>query len=152
MQVILLEKIRNLGTVGDKVSVKPGYSRNYLIPRGKAVSATPANVAKFEARRVELEKMATEVLAAAQQRATKMSNLTVTMRAKAGDEGKLFGSIGIREIIKAIQAAGHDVQKSEVALPEGAIRKIGEYPITLQLHSDVSVTINLSVLPEAATA
>jgi large subunit ribosomal protein L9 len=150
MQVILLEKIRNLGTVGDKVSVKAGYSRNYLVPRGKAVSATPTNIAKFEARRVELEKAAAEVLAAAQARASKMADLTITMRAKAGDEGKLFGSIGVREIIKAIREAGHDVEKSEIELPEGAIRKLGEYPIKLHLRGEVGVTVKLNVLPEEA--
>lgn len=148
MQVILLEKIRNLGGIGDKVNVKPGYSRNYLIPFGKAVSATKENLAKFETRRAELEKAAAEVLIATQARAEKLAELKVTIRAKASDEGKLFGSIGTREIAKALNDAGHKVTKSEVLLPQGAIRTIGEYPITLQLHSDVSVAVTLKVAPE----
>lgn len=152
MQVILLEKIRNLGGVGDQVKVKPGFGRNFLIPQGKAVSATAANVAKFEVRRTELEKLAAETLAAAQKRAEKLADFVLIIRAKAAEEGKLFGSISSREIIKALAEAGHTVEKSEILLPEGAFRKTGEYPLELQLHSDISIKIKLQILPEEATA
>jgi large subunit ribosomal protein L9 len=148
MQVILLENVRNLGKMGGVVNVKPGYGRNYLIPQGKAASATAANMAKFEARRAELEKHMAETLAAAQARASKLENMTITVRVKAGEEGKLFGSVGTREIVKAIHDAGIEVNKSEVILSEGTIRQVGEYPIQLQLHSDVSVDIKINVVPE----
>jgi len=149
MDVILLEKTRNLGELGQKVSVKSGYGRNFLIPLGKAVPATEANVKHFEERRAELEKKAADVLAAAQARLEKIKALgNVTITSKAGDEGKLFGSIGTRDIADAISAAGVDVQKSEVSLPLGAIRQAGDYEIDIQVHSDVNGTVTLSVVPE----
>lgn len=149
MEVILLENIGNLGGLGDKVSVKAGYGRNFLIPKGKAVPATDANVAEFEARRAELERAAAETLTAAQSRAEALTALDViTIEANAGEEGKLFGSIGTRDIAEALAAAGCDVDKSEVRLPEGALRDLGEYSIAIQLHPDVMTDINLAVVPE----
>jgi large subunit ribosomal protein L9 len=150
MEVILLEKIRNLGDLGDKVKVANGYGRNYLVPQGKAVPATKENIEHFEARRAELEKQAAEQLAAAQARAEKLNDLTVTIAANAGDEGKLFGSIGTRDIADAVTAAGVEVSKSEVKMPNGVIRNIGEYPLEVILHSDVSATITVKVVPENA--
>lgn len=149
MNVILLEKTRNLGDLGEQVSVKAGYGRNFLIPLGKAVPATEANVKHFEERRSELEKKAAESLAAAQARLEKIQGLgTVTITSKAGDEGKLFGSIGPRDIADAITAAGAEVQKSEVLLPLGAIRQAGEYEVNIQVHADVTGAITLAVVPE----
>jgi len=148
MEVILLEKIGKLGGLGDKVTVKSGYGRNYLIPYGKAVPANEANVAEFEARRAELEKAAAEKLAAAQARADQLNEKEVTIVSKAGDEGKLFGSIGVRDIADAITAAGVETAKSEVRLPDGAIRNVGEFEITVQLHSEVTATIKLIVVAE----
>jgi len=145
MDVILLEKVTNLGNLGDKVKVKAGYGRNFLLPYGKAVPATEANLVEFEARRAELEKASADKLTQAQGRATALEEKTVTITANAGDEGKLFGSIGARDIAEAITAAGEAVEKSEVRLPEGALREIGEYDITLQLHSDVSVDVKVIV-------
>jgi len=149
MEIILLEKTRNLGNLGEKVSVKSGYGRNYLIPNGKAVPATEVNVKKFEERRAELEKQAAEVLSAAQARLAKIEALDgVTITSKAGDEGKLFGSIGTRDIADAITAAGVEVKKSEVSLPLGAIRQAGDYELDVQVHSDVKGTVTVSVVPE----
>jgi len=136
MEVILLEKVGKLGSLGDQVNVKSGFGRNFLIPQGKAVPANKANKEAFEARRSELEAAAAEKLAAAQARAEAMNELTVTIVANAGDEGKLFGSIGTKDIADALAAAGQTVDKSEVKLPEGALRNIGSYAIALQLHSD----------------
>jgi len=150
MDIILLDKVANLGSLGDQVSVKAGYARNYLIPQGKAVPATKDNVAHFEARRAELEKQLAEVLAAAEARAEKLNALeAVVIASKAGEEGKLFGSIGTRDIADAITAAGVEVAKSEVRLPEGALRQTGEYEITLQVHADVFATVNVEVVAEA---
>lgn len=149
MEVILLEKVGRLGTLGDQVGVKAGYARNYLIPQGKAVSATKANVAKFETRRAELEKAAAEVLKAAQARAETLAGLTITIASRAADEGRLYGSIGTHDIVEAIKKAGAVIHKSEVRLPNGAIREIGEFDIQLQLHSDVIATIKVSVVAEA---
>lgn len=146
MDVILLEKVGGLGNLGDKVRVKGGFGRNFLIPYGKAVSATADNLAKFEAQRAELEKSAAERLAAAQARAEKLAGLKVTIAANAGDEGKLFGSIGTRDIADAVTAAGHEVGKHEVRMPNGVIRAIGEVEIDLQLHSDVTATITVAVV------
>ncbi|KKC98103.1 MULTISPECIES: 50S ribosomal protein L9 [Photobacterium] len=147
MQVILLDKIGNLGSLGDQVSVKAGYARNFLIPQGKAVMATKSNVEMFEARRAELEAKVAEQLTAAQARAEKVNALeAVVIASKAGDEGKLFGSIGTRDIADAVTAAGVEVAKSEVRLPEGALRTTGEYEISLQLHSDVFATVKLEVV------
>ncbi|MBK1872919.1 MULTISPECIES: 50S ribosomal protein L9 [unclassified Marinobacter] len=148
MEVILLEKVANLGTLGDKVKVKSGYGRNYLLPYGKAAPATEANVKAFEERRAELEKAAAEKLAAAQTRAEALEGASFTVTSKAGDEGKLFGSIGVRDIADVITAAGTEVEKSEVRLPEGPLRSTGEYEIELHLHSDVEVTVKLAVVAE----
>ncbi len=148
MEVILLEKTGKLGTIGDKVTVKAGYGRNYLLPHGKAVAATAANVAEFETRRAELEKVAAEKLAAAQARAAQLAELSITIEANAGDEGKLFGSIGANDIAEAIVAAGVEVVKAEVRLPEGALRDLGEFEINGQVHSDVTQAVKLSVVAE----
>jgi large subunit ribosomal protein L9 len=149
MEVILLEKVGKLGTIGDKVNVKAGYGRNYLIPKNKAVFATAANLAAFEARRAELEAAAAEQRTAAEARGAQLAGLeTITIAANAGDEGKLFGSIGTQDIADALTAAGAEVVKSEVKLPEGALREIGEYDIDIQLHSDVTQVIKLAVVAE----
>jgi large subunit ribosomal protein L9 len=148
MQIILLEKIRRLGELGDTVKVKSGYGRNFLIPQGKAVSATEANKKFFEQRRAELEKKQAEVLAAAQARAEKLAALTVTIASKAGDEGKLFGSVGTRDIAEAVSKAGVAVEKSEVRLPNGALRMVGEYDISIALHSEVTGTVKVAVVAE----
>lgn len=148
MEVILLEKVANLGTLGDKVKVKSGYGRNFLLPYGKAVAATAENLQAFEARRAELEKAAAEKLSTAQSRAEALEGQSFTIASKAGDEGKLFGSIGVRDIADAVTAGGTDVEKSEVRLPEGPLRAVGEYEIELQLHSDVTVAIKLAVVAD----
>ena len=146
MEVILLEKIANLGNLGDKVAVKAGYARNFLLPFGKATPATADNVAAFEARRAELEKIAAEKKAEAEARAAKLADLTVTIAANAGEEGKLFGSIGTRDIADAVTAAGVAIEKSEVRLPNGALRTVGEFDIDVQLHTDVDATVKLVVV------
>ena len=148
MNVILLEKVHNLGNLGDTVSVKAGYGRNYLIPKGVAVSATPDNVAKFEARRAELEKVAADKLGAAESRREALANVTVSVTHKAGDEGKLFGSVGTADIADAISAAGVAVEKREVRLPQGPIRQIGVYDIDIELHGDVVATVTVNVIAE----
>ncbi len=149
MEVILLEKVRNLGDLGEQIKVKSGYGRNFLIPQGKAVMATKDNVAKFEERRAELEAKAAELLAAAEGRAAKLAELgTVTIAANAGEEGKLFGSIGAGDIADAITAAGAEVAKSEVKLPEGSIRNTGEFELMIQLHTDVTQNVNVEVVAE----
>ncbi len=148
MNVILLEKVNNLGDLGDQVNVKAGYGRNFLIPQGKAVSATPENVAKFEARRAELEKAAAEKLAAAEARKAALGELSVTIAQKAGEEGKLFGSVGTSDIASAITEAGVEVSKSEIRLPEGALRHVGEFDIDIEFHSDVVATITVEIVPE----
>jgi large subunit ribosomal protein L9 len=147
MDVILLEKVGGLGNLGDKVKVKSGFGRNYLIPYGKAVSATAENVARFEARRAELEKAAADRRAAAAARAEKLAGLTVTIKANCGDEGKLFGSIGTRDIAEAITATGTEVNKSEVRLPNGVLRSTGEFDIDVQLHAEVTQTVKVTVVP-----
>ena len=147
MQVILLDKIGNLGGLGDQVNVKSGYARNFLIPQGKAVMATKGNVEMFEARRAELEAKVAEQLTAAEARAEKVNALEgVSIASKAGDEGKLFGSIGTRDIADAITAAGVEVAKSEVRLPEGALRNIGEFEVSIQLHSEVFATAKIAIV------
>lgn len=148
MEVILLEKIENLGAMGDKVRVKPGYGRNYLVPQGKAKPATAGNIAEFEARRAELEKAAAEVLVAAEARREQLDGKEYTIAANAGDEGKLFGSIGTSDIADAVTAAGVELERSEVRLPEGAFRQVGEYEVLLHLHSDVNATIRLTIVAE----
>lgn len=147
MEVILLDKIAHLGGLGDKVKVKSGFARNYLIPQKKAVMATKANLEKFEAMRAELEKKIAAELAAAQERCAKIEALeSLTIEAKAGDEGKLFGSIGTRDISDAFAAAGVTVSKSEVRLSEGVLRSIGEYDIAIALHADVKTSIKLNIV------
>ena len=148
MQVILLQTIKNLGDLGAVVDVRSGYGRNFLIPQGKALSATKGNLAEVEQRRAELEKQAAEQLAAAQERGEKLNEASVTVTSKAGDEGKLFGSVGTRDIADAITAStGVEVEKAEVKLPHGALRNTGEYDIDVVLHADVTVTIKLAVVP-----
>jgi large subunit ribosomal protein L9 len=148
MNVILLEKVGKLGNIGDQVSVKAGFGRNFLIPQGKAVPATEANVAEFEARRADLEAAAAEKKAAAEARAAQLAELAVTIEAKAGDEGKLFGSLGTRDLANAITAAGVEVAKSEVKLPEGTLREVGEYDIDLQLHAEVIQPVKVTIVAE----
>lgn len=148
MQVILLEKVGRLGNLGDQVNVKAGYGRNFLIPFGKAVSATKDNIAEFEQRRAGLEAAAAERRAGAEARAAQLAELVVTIAANSGDEGKLFGSIGTRDIAEAITVAGVAVEKSEVRLPNGVIREIGEFDVDVQLHSDVMQSIKLLVVAE----
>lgn len=146
MEVILLEKVGRVGNVGDKINVKAGYARNFLFPFAKAIPATKENLADFEARKAELLKAAAEKLAAAQARADKINGLAVRIEANAGDEGKLFGSVGTRDIAEAVTAAGQKVEKSEVLLPTGALRETGEYEIQLSLGSEVTATIKLEIV------
>jgi large subunit ribosomal protein L9 len=148
MEVILLEKIDSLGGLGDKVRVRPGYARNYLLPQGKAKFATPENIAEFEARRAELERAAAEALAAAETRRESLAGMVVEITAKAGGEGKLFGSIGASDIADAVTARGVEVEKREVRLPEGPLRQAGEYEIQLHLHADVDAEIRIIVIGE----
>ncbi|MEN0039652.1 MAG: 50S ribosomal protein L9 [Cellvibrio sp.] len=148
MEVILLDKVGRLGAIGDKVTVKSGYGRNYLLPQGKAIAATAKNIADFEARRAELEAAAAGKIADATARAEKLAALEVTIAANAGDEGRLFGSIGTRDIAEAITAAGVAVAKSEVRLPQGVLREIGQYEIDVQLHSEVTQAVKLAVIAE----
>jgi len=150
MNIILLDKIANLGGLGETVSVKAGYARNFLFPQGKAVPATKENVEKFEQRRAELESKLADVLAQAQARADQIAALTdVTIASPAGDEGKLFGSIGTRDIADAVTSAGVEVTKSEVRMPNGTIREVGEYEVDLQLHTEVVVAVKVTVIKEA---
>jgi len=149
MDVILLEKVGKLGSIGDKVAVKAGFGRNFLIPQGKAVFATEANLADFEQRRAELEAAAAGKLGKAEARAAELAKLaSVTISAVAGDEGKLFGSIGARDIAEAVSAAGVELAKSEVKMPEGPLRELGESEVTIQLHSDLSTSIQVVVAEE----
>ena len=149
MEVILLEKVANVGALGDKVTVKSGYARNFLIPQGKAVFASNANVAEFEARRAELEKQAAEKLAAAESRKAAIEAIDgVTIAHQAGDEGKLFGSVGTGDIADAVTAAGVEVTRAEVRMPEGAIREVGEFEFAIHLHTDVDATVKVTVVAE----
>ncbi|OED43540.1 50S ribosomal protein L9 [Endozoicomonas sp. (ex Bugula neritina AB1)] len=148
MDVILLEKVANLGNLGDKVVVKSGYGRNFLIPFSKAVPANKANTEAFEARRAELEKAATAKLSTANKRAEEMAEIELTLTAKSGDEGKLFGSIGSRDLAEAITSAGVKVEKSEIRLADGPIRAVGEYDVAVQLHTDVAATIKVYIEAE----
>lgn len=145
MKVILQERVANVGNVGSQVNVKAGFARNYLLPKGKALRATPENVVAFEARRAELEKKASEVLASAHKRAETLEGQRITIAALASEEGKLFGSIGPRDIAHAASEAGHPLEKSEVEMPEGPIRSTGEYTITVHLHGEVSAKIMVMV-------
>jgi len=149
MEVILLEKVTNLGNLGDKVTIKAGYGRNFLVPQGKAVAATAEKIKEFEARRAELEKAAAEKLAAANARSTALDKLTVVIAHKAGDEGKLFGSVGTQNIADAITEAGAKVEKNEVRMPDGVIRHLGTYDIDINLHSDVVKTMSIEIAAEA---
>jgi large subunit ribosomal protein L9 len=149
MEVILLEKIGKLGNIGDLANVKAGYGRNYLIPQGKALFATKANLEEFETRRADLEAAAANKMEKAQIRANKLEEIgTVTITANAGDEGKLFGSVGTREIEEAVNNAGGEISKSEINMPEGAIRNIGEFSVEVQLHTDVTQSITVVVEAE----
>ena len=148
MDVILLTKVANLGNIGDRVKVKSGYGRNFLLPAGKATLATPANVAKFEARRAELEKVAREQFAEAESRAAALKEFTLRISAKAGNEGKLFGSIGTTDIAEACTAQGHKVARAEVRLPNGPIRVVGDHQIVLHLHTDIDVQLPVTIVAE----
>ncbi|HTV96971.1 MAG TPA: 50S ribosomal protein L9 [Steroidobacteraceae bacterium] len=148
MDIILLQKVANLGQIGDRVKVKPGYARNYLVPTGRATMATPANIAKFEAQRHELEAKAHEELTAAQGRAAQLQNFKLELKAKAGTEGKLFGSIGTADIAEAAVKAGHPVSRSEVRMPNGPIRSTGEHQVQVHLHADVDVTVTVTIVAE----
>jgi large subunit ribosomal protein L9 len=146
MEVILLEKVGRVGNVGDKINVKSGYARNFLFPFAKAIPATKENLADFEARKAGLLKIAAEKLSAAQARADKLNGMTIRIEANAGDEGKLFGSVGTRDIADAVTAAGQAVEKAEVLLPNGALREIGEFDITLSLGSEVTAQVKLTIV------
>ncbi|HEY8355325.1 MAG TPA: 50S ribosomal protein L9 [Methylophilaceae bacterium] len=150
MQVILLEKVANLGNLGDVVRVKDGYGRNYLIPQGKAKRATEANLAEFEARRAELEKQQAALLAAAQARGEKLAGYLLQVTQKAGVDGRLFGSVTNTDIAEALNAQGFEVNKSEIRMPQGPIKTVGDHPISIALHHDVVVEITVSVLGETA--
>jgi large subunit ribosomal protein L9 len=146
MQVILLEKVRNLGNLGDKVNVKPGYGRNYLIPQNKAVFATETNIEKFNQRRAELEKKAQQSLAQAEQRAAKINDTTVVIEAQASDEGKLYGSVGVNEIKDALLAKSVEVSKREIILPEGPMHSIGQFVVEIHVHSDVVANLQVEII------
>ena len=148
MQIILLEKVVNLGNLGDVVNVKEGYARNFLIPSGRAKRANKINLAEFEARRVELEKVAAEKLVAAQAAATKVEGLTVQLVRKAGVDGRLFGSVSTGDIAEALVALGHKIERAGVRLPNGAIKLVGDHPVEVELHTDVVVAVTVSVLGE----
>lgn len=148
MEVILLENIRNLGKFGTKVNVANGYGRNFLIPKGKAVAATKDNLAQFEARRAELEQNAQQKLKQAQEKAAEINNVHLTIEMRAGDEGKLYGSIGTIELVKAFSAKNVEVQRQEILLPNGAIRELGDYEVEVQLHAEVIAVAKVSVVPE----
>jgi large subunit ribosomal protein L9 len=148
MEVILLQKVAKLGNIGDRVKVKSGFGRNYLLPSGKATVATPEHVAAFEARRSELEAKAAGELVGAQARAAKLEGFTLTMTAKAGNEGKLFGSIGTADIAEACNAAGHEIERAEVRLPGGPLRMVGEHVVLLHLHADVDVSLPVTIVAE----
>lgn len=152
MDLILLEKVINLGDLGDLVKVKSGYGRNYLVPQGKAAPATKENIAHFEARRAELEAAAEDKLGRAKARQAALADVVVEITANASEEGNLYGSIGPREIENAVNAVGHEINKSEVIMGEGPLRTVGEFEVPLQLHSDVEVIIKVVVNAESATA
>ncbi|MFA5960697.1 MAG: 50S ribosomal protein L9 [Tatlockia sp.] len=146
MQVILLEKVRNLGNLGDKVNVKAGYGRNYLIPQSKAVFATESNIAHFELRRADLEKKAQQGLAQAEQRAAKLNDVTVVIAAMASDEGKLYGSVGPNEVKDALLAKSIEVSKREIVMPEGPLHSVGDYTVEIHVHSDVIANLQLQIV------
>ena len=148
MQIILLEKVINLGQLGDVVKVKNGYARNFLVPHGKAKRATPENLAEFEKRRAELEKQQGDILVQAQSRAEKLNGMLVQITQKAGVDGKLFGSVTTADIADALKAQGFEVTKGEIRMPDGPLKQVGDHDVTLGLHSDVTATIKVSVLGE----
>ena len=148
MEVILLQKVANLGNIGDRVKVRSGFGRNFLLPQGKATLATPEHVARFEAHRAELEKAAREQLQGAEERAEAMKDFKLTITAKAGTEGKLFGSIGTSDIAEACTQAGFKVERSEVRLPNGPLRMVGEHTVSLHLHTDIDVPVAVSIIAE----
>jgi large subunit ribosomal protein L9 len=148
MEVILLQKVANLGNIGDRVKVRSGFGRNFLLPQGKATLATPDNVARFEARRAELERAAREHLSSAEERAIALKDFKLTLHAKAGTEGKLFGSIGTSDIAEALNRANFKVLRSEVRLPNGPLRALGEHTVNLHLHADVDVPVQVAIVPE----
>lgn len=148
-RVILLEKVYSLGDLGEQVSVSNGYARNYLIPYGKAVPANKETIAQFEAKRAELEKLAQEKLAAAQARADALSAVVLTIPMKAGEEGRLYGSVGIQDLVRVANEAGCPLEKSEICLPEGSLRRLGEHEVSVQLHSDVVVNLKVNIVAEA---
>ncbi len=148
MEVILLQKVANLGNIGDRVKVRSGYGRNFLLPEGKATLATPDNVARFEARRTELERLAREHLTSATDRAQALKEFKLTIRAKAGTEGKLFGSIGTADIAEASTREGFKVERSEVRLPSGPLRMVGEHTVSVHLHADIDVPLHITIVAE----
>lgn len=148
MEIILLEKIRNLGNLGEQVGVKSGYARNFLIPSGKAVLANEANKAEFETRRSELEAAQTDVLAKAESRRGQLENIKLEIKGRASEEGKLFGSVGPNEITDAIKEQGIEIARSEVQLPDGPLKELGEYKVLISLHSEVSVSVEVNIVAE----
>ena len=148
MDVILLEKVKNLGDLGDTVKVKPGYGRNFLLPQGKALPATPGNLKVFEARKAELLKKATDSLSAARMRAEQLSGKALTIKALTAEEGKLYGSIGVTDVVRAAAAAGIELKRSEVDMPTGPLRQIGSYPVTVRLHTEVETSITVAIEEE----
>jgi large subunit ribosomal protein L9 len=148
MEVILLQKVANLGNVGDRVKVRSGFGRNFLLPQGKATLATPDNIARFEARRAELERLAREQLVSAEERAVALKDFRLTLHAKAGTEGKLFGSIGTSDIAEACTREGFRIERSEVRMPSGPLRMLGEHTVTLHLHADVDVPLQVTIVAE----
>jgi large subunit ribosomal protein L9 len=148
MQVILMEKVANLGNLGDVVKVKDGYARNFLIPHGKAKRATEANLKAFESRRAELEKAQNEQLAKAQERGQKLEGLTIQIAQKAGPDGRLFGSVTNYDIVESLTKQGHEVERSMIRMPQGPLKQVGEFPIQIALHTDVTATIKVAVLGE----
>ena len=151
MDVILLEKVKNLGDLGDTVKVKPGYGRNFLLPQGKALPATPGNVKVFEARKAELLKKAGDSLNAAKMRAEKLAGKTLTIKALTAEEGKLYGSVGVTDVVRAAAAAGFDLKRSEVDMPTGPIRQLGSHPVTIRLHTEVEASITVAIEEEKAS-
>jgi large subunit ribosomal protein L9 len=148
MQVILMEKVANLGELGDVVKVKDGFARNYLIPQGKAKRATEANLKAFESRRADLEKAQAETLAKAKERGAKLEGLTIQITQKAGPDGRLFGSVTNYDIVEALQKQGHEIERANVRMPQGPLKQVGDFPIQVALHTDVTSTITVSVLGE----
>jgi large subunit ribosomal protein L9 len=150
MQVILMEKVANLGELGDVVKVKDGFARNFLIPHGKAKRATEANLKAFESRRAELEKAQAETLAKAKARGEKLEGLTIQVTQKAGPDGRLFGSVTNYDIVEALQKQGHEVERANIRMPQGPLKQVGDYPIQVALHTDVTASITVSVLGDTA--